>query len=178
MGQWSWHLWSVLQLKAFVWVTTTSDVIWSDDNKWWWMTCVTRNTGSRNRPVWRYVLFGWFIVLQYLPNLEFTPWNLLFYSQIYDDASIRSNTTLNYWMMVESYPTLKEEVNGSILDCEISSLLLVRWSIASCALAMVCQPSLSNIYIWRSTNHNEVGNRFFHCLLLVMAQSMSCLLIP
>ena len=30
---------------------------------------------------------------------------------------------MNYWMMVERYPNLKEEVGGSIPDCEISSLL-------------------------------------------------------
>ena len=29
--------------------------------------------------------------------------------------------TINYWMMVERYPNLKEEVGGSILGCEISS---------------------------------------------------------
>ena len=34
-----------------------------------------------------------------------------------------SKTTLNYWMMVERYPNLKEEVGGSIPGCEISSLL-------------------------------------------------------
>ena len=34
-----------------------------------------------------------------------------------------SETTLNYWMTVERYPNLKEEVGGSILGCEISSLL-------------------------------------------------------
>ncbi len=34
-----------------------------------------------------------------------------------------SKTTLNYWMMVERYPNLKEEVGGLILGCEISSLL-------------------------------------------------------
>jgi hypothetical protein len=32
--------------------------------------------------------------------------------------------TLNYWMMVERYPNLKEEVGGSIPSCEISSLLI------------------------------------------------------
>ena len=41
-----------------------------------------------------------------------------------------------YWVMVEGYPNLKEEVGGSNLGCEISSLLdgkLARWSTASCA---------------------------------------------
>jgi hypothetical protein len=54
--------------------------------------------------------------------------------------------TLNYWMMVERYPNLKEEVGGSIPGREISSPLdkkLARWSIASCALALTCQPFLS-----------------------------------
>ena len=43
-----------------------------------------------------------------------------------------SEMTLNYQMMVERYPNLKEEVGGSTPDCEISSLLdkkLARWSI-------------------------------------------------
>ena len=47
-----------------------------------------------------------------------------------------SETTLKYWMMVERYPNLKEEVGGSIPGCEISSLLnrkLAMWSTASCA---------------------------------------------
>ena len=34
-----------------------------------------------------------------------------------------SNMTLNYWMMVERYPNLKEEVGDSIPACEIFSLL-------------------------------------------------------
>ena len=34
-----------------------------------------------------------------------------------------SETTLNYWMMVERCPNLKEEVGGLIPGCEISSLL-------------------------------------------------------
>ena len=32
-------------------------------------------------------------------------------------------TTLNYWMMVERHPNVKEEVGGSIPGCEISSIL-------------------------------------------------------
>ena len=49
--------------------------------------------------------------------------------------------TLNYWMMEERYPNLKEEAGGLIPGCEISSLLdiiLARWSIASCALTLAC----------------------------------------
>ena len=41
-----------------------------------------------------------------------------------------SETTLNYWMMVERYLNLKEEVGGPIPGCEISSMLdgkLARW---------------------------------------------------
>ena len=34
---------------------------------------------------------------------------------------------LNYWMMVERYPNLKEEVGSSIPGCEISSLLLDKF---------------------------------------------------
>jgi hypothetical protein len=54
--------------------------------------------------------------------------------------------TLNYMMMVERYPNLKEEVDGSMPGYEISSLLdrkLVGWSIASCALVLACRPSIS-----------------------------------
>ena len=32
-------------------------------------------------------------------------------------------TTLNYWIMVERYPNLKEEVGDLIPDCETSSLI-------------------------------------------------------
>ena len=38
-------------------------------------------------------------------------------------SKIWYETTLNYCMMVERYPNLKEEVSGSIFDCKISSLL-------------------------------------------------------
>ena len=41
--------------------------------------------------------------------------------------------TLNYWMMAERYPYLKEEVGGSIIGYEISSLL-------DKMLAFACQP--------------------------------------
>ena len=53
-------------------------------------------------------------------------------------ASNSSETTLNYWMMVERFPNLKEDVGGSMPGSEISSLLhrkLARWSTASCVLA-------------------------------------------
>ena len=55
-------------------------------------------------------------------------------------------TTLNYRMMLERYPNLKEKVGGSIPNCEISSLpygKLATWSTASCALALACQLSVS-----------------------------------
>ena len=55
-------------------------------------------------------------------------------------------TILNYRMMMERYPNLKEGVGGSIPDCEISSLpneKLVRWSTTSCALVLACRPSVS-----------------------------------
>jgi hypothetical protein len=57
-----------------------------------------------------------------------------------------SETTLNYRMMVERYPNLKEEVGNSNPGCEISSLhdgKLARWSIASYALALACRPFVS-----------------------------------
>ena len=53
-----------------------------------------------------------------------------------------SEITLNYRVMLEGYPNLKEEVGGSNPGCEISSLLdrkLARWWIASCALALACR---------------------------------------
>ena len=34
-----------------------------------------------------------------------------------------SEMALNYWRMVERYPSIKEEVGGSTPDCEFSSLL-------------------------------------------------------
>ena len=37
-----------------------------------------------------------------------------------------SETTLNYKMMMERYPNLKEEVGGSIPDCESSSPLDIK----------------------------------------------------
>ena len=57
-------------------------------------------------------------------------------------------TTLNYQMMVERYPNLKDEVGGSTPGCGISSLpdiKLARWSTASCVLALACQPSIFKI---------------------------------
>jgi hypothetical protein len=49
-------------------------------------------------------------------------------------------------MMLETYPNLKEEVGGSIPNCEISSLhdgKLSKWLIASCALTLACRSSIS-----------------------------------
>ena len=39
--------------------------------------------------------------------------------------------TLNFWMMVERYPNLKEDVGGSIPGCDISSLLDINLTMAS-----------------------------------------------
>ena len=58
----------------------------------------------------------------------------------------KSEMTLNYRVMVEGYPNVKEEVGGSYPSCEISSLLdgkLAKWWTASCALALAYQPSVS-----------------------------------
>jgi hypothetical protein len=50
-----------------------------------------------------------------------------FWAQLIEIPVLPSPTsdemTLNYWMIVERYPNLKEEVGGSIPGCEISSLL-------------------------------------------------------
>ena len=59
-----------------------------------------------------------------------------------------SKTSLSYWMMVERYPNLKEEVGGSILGCEVFSLpdgKLARWSTTSCALALACRRFVSKL---------------------------------
>ena len=59
-----------------------------------------------------------------------------------------SQKVLNYRVMVEGYPNLKEEVGGLNPGCEISSLLdgkLARWWTASCALALAYQPFVSKI---------------------------------
>jgi len=53
-------------------------------------------------------------------------------------------------MMMERYPNLKEEVGNSAPDCGISSLpnrIIAKWSIASCALALACWPSISKIKV-------------------------------
>ena len=53
-----------------------------------------------------------------------------------------SKTTPNYWMMVERYPNLKEEVGGSILKCEYPLYLTKNLSsghLLSGALAMACR---------------------------------------
>ena len=47
-----------------------------------------------------------------------------------------SEMTLNYSMMVERYPNLKEDIGGSIPDCEISSPL-------DKFVALTYQPSVS-----------------------------------
>ena len=56
-----------------------------------------------------------------------------------------SKTTLKYWMMVERYPNMKKEVDGSIswLWILLSTWQkLARWPIASCALVLACPPSV------------------------------------
>jgi hypothetical protein len=48
----------------------------------------------------------------------------------FDNNLTGSETTLNYWMMVDKYPNFKKEVGNLIPGCETSSLLdekLVRW---------------------------------------------------
>ena len=72
--------------------------------------------------------------------------------------------------MVEGYPNLKEEVDGSNPGCEISSLLdekLARWSTASCAwrwpIALLSQKKIlneeertvKNEWLWQTL---DIGN--------------------
>jgi hypothetical protein len=87
---------------------------------------------------------------------------------------------LNYRMMVERYPNLKEGVGGSNPGCEISSLLdgkLAKWLTTSCALAMACQPSVSKK---QSKKKEEKGKRFtrlyagvMRCLHLLLIRYVS-----
>jgi len=47
-----------------------------------------------------------------------------------------SEMNLNYWMIIERYPNLKDEVGGSILSCEIVSLLDIKtWFLPAILLA-------------------------------------------
>ena len=74
-------------------------------------------------------------------TLSFLSWSLYSINtkwSLKDD--IWSVMTLNYWMMVEGYPNLKEEVAGSIPGCEISSLL-DRY------LVLACRPSVSIFFL-------------------------------
>ena len=75
-----------------------------------------------------------------------------------------SETTLHYWMMLEIYPYLKEEVGRLIFYYEIFSLLdkkkLVKWSTVSCALALACRPSVSKIKENENKKNNVLGNLF------------------
>jgi len=63
-----------------------------------------------------------------------------------------SKTTLNYWMMMERYPNLKEKVGSLIPDCEISSLF-ARWSTASCASVLTCRLSVKKKKKEKRKNH-------------------------
>ena len=79
-------------------------------------------------------------------SLTIVPFSCLFWVSKW--RAFWSETTLNYWMMVERYPNLKKEVGDSIPGCEISSLpdrKLARWSTASCALALASRPSVLKI---------------------------------
>ena len=83
--------------------------------------------------------------------------------------------TLSYQMMLERYPNLKEEVGGSIVGCEISSLLdgkLARWSTASCALALACWPSVSKQHnnVIHSVNNCTMAHRSLQAALRVPQQ--------
>ena len=69
-----------------------------------------------------YIQCDWTIYLEDGHHSRLTTLNVIFKCQPTLFA-IRSEMTLNSWMMVERYPNLKEEVGGLIPDYEISSLL-------------------------------------------------------
>jgi hypothetical protein len=76
-------------------------------------------------------------------------------------AAVGSETTLNYLLMMERLPNLKEEVGGLNPDYEISSLpdeKLARWSTASSTLALACRPFVSFIIIRIDKNKNNNNN--------------------
>ena len=68
---------------------------------------------------------------------------------------------------MERYPNLKDKVGSPITDCEISSRLdikLAKWSIASCALAPTCWPSVSrnkNKNKTWSPNVSDTSNQYY-----------------
>jgi hypothetical protein len=85
-----------------------------------------------------------------------------------DDSKLknwdRSEMTLNYWMMVERYPNLKEEAGILIVGCKISSLLdekLAKWQTAFCALTLANWRSVSKKIIKNQTSKNKKQNNFF-----------------
>jgi hypothetical protein len=92
-----------------------------------------------------------------------------------------SKMVLNYRMMVERYPNLKEGVGGSNPGCEISSLLdgkLARWLTTSYALEMACRPSVSKKN--KVKKKEEKGKRFtrlyagvMRCLHLLLIRYVS-----
>ena len=64
-----------------------------------------------------------------------------------------SEMTLNYWMMLERYPNLKEKVGDSISDCGISSLLDMK----TCKVVnshMCFGASLSAFYLSKKMKSN------------------------
>ena len=74
-------------------------------------------------------------------------------------------TTLKYWMKVERYPNLKEEVGGSITGCEICSLLdikLARLSAVFCASTLTCHPFVSTTP--KINNNNNLQGWSYICV--------------
>ena len=107
----------------------------------------------------------------YLTSFSFSSWidsvDFINFSKLVGSFLKFLNMILNYQMMVERYPNLKDEVGGSIPGYEISSLLdgkLVKWSAASYALALACQPFVSkknkkiNSWTWSGDSSNSTGS--------------------
>ena len=66
--------------------------------------------------------------------------------------------TLNYWMMVERYPNLKDEVGGSIPGCEISSLLDKKTcQVVNCLLCFGV--GMSTIYLTNKIKHTHTQKK-------------------
>ena len=57
-----------------------------------------------------------------------------------------SEMTVHYWMMVEGYPNLKEEVGGSIPAMKSPLYMTETYQVVTCLLCftLVCRPSISN----------------------------------
>jgi hypothetical protein len=73
--------------------------------------------------------------------------------------------TLNYYMMVERYPNIKEEVDSSIPGGEISSLLERQTcQVVNCLLCFDIGMSTLCLYN-NNNNNNNIGSGEVNCLV-------------